>query len=329
MAAALQSHPGTCLLVAFLIGFILLNVLGYRHAHAMTHFVRGVQRTAKPEELSLAAKLKALFWGVRIGRPVTHTTPAAVGLPYEKLLIDGDRGRLAAWYIPHLAQRGLVLLLHGYARCKADLLPEARAFHELGYSCLLVDFPGCGDSDGENTTIGFHEAMDVVRCVEMARQRWPGRRLIVFGQSMGSSAVLRAMAVHGLAVDAAVLECPFDRLLSTVKARFRAMGLPGTPAAHLLLMWGAVQNGFNPFAHKPVEYARRVTCPVLMMHGSADPRVTSGHFAELFASLTSPKRMHVFNGVGHESYVVQRPFTWKETVSGFLAAHRSNGRHAA
>jgi alpha-beta hydrolase superfamily lysophospholipase len=135
--------------------------------------------------------------------------------------------------------------------------------------------------------------------------------------------------VHGLGVDAAVLECPFDRLLSTVKARFRAMGLPGTPFAHLLLMWGAVQNGFNPFAHKPVEYARHVTCPVLMLHGSADPRVTSAHLAEVYGNLTCPRRMRVFDGVGHESYVAQRPFVWKEAVGGFLAEQESNGRHAA
>jgi alpha-beta hydrolase superfamily lysophospholipase len=329
MSAVLQSHPGTCLLVVLLLGVILLNVLAYRHAHAMTHFVRGVPRAAKPEELSVVGKLKALFWGVRIARPMTHSTPAAVGLPYEALLIDGARGRLAAWYIPHLAERGFVVLFHGYARCKADLLPEAGVFHELGYSCLLVDFPGCGDSDGDSTTIGYHEAIDVVRCVALARQRCPGRRLIVFGQSMGASAVLRAIAIHGLAVDAAVLECPFDRLLSTVKARFRAMGLPGTPLAHLLLMWGSMQNDFNPFAHKPVEYARSVTCPVLMMHGSADPRVTSAHFSEICNNLTCPRRVKVFDGVGHESYVAQRPIIWKETVRGFLAEQESNGRHAA
>jgi alpha-beta hydrolase superfamily lysophospholipase len=285
----------------------------------MTRFVPNGARTPPPEELSFLGKLKAVLGGVRVLRPVRAASPADFGLDFETHTFDGGRCSLEAWYIPNLRDRGLVLLFHGYTRCKADLLLEARALHDLGYACFLVDFPGSGGSGGDGTTLGYREADDVANAVDYARQHWPSRRLILFGQSMGAVAVLRAFAVRHIVVDAAVLECPFDRLVTTIKARFAAMGLPGTPGAQLLAFWGGVQNGFNAFAHNPVNYAAAATCPVLLLHGSADVRVRSAHIERLFRNLGGWKRLHVFEGLGHASYVEQRPAAWKEQVERFLA----------
>ena len=322
-ADSLWSHPGVWISLPLLLGFLLLNVLAYRHARAMTRFAPSGSRTARPEGLSLLGKVKAVLWGVLVPRPANETTPALHALSYETLTFAGGRHTLEAWYLPHTSDRGLVLLFHGYTRSKADVLPEARAFHDLGYSCLLVDFPGSGGSGGESTSIGFHEAEDVACTVDFARGRWPNRRLILFGQSMGAAAVLRAFVVRKLAVDAAVLECPFDRLLTTVKARFAVMGLPATPGAHLLMFWGGVLNSFNAFAHNPVDYAAAATCPVLLLHGSNDARVTSAHIQAIFRRIAGSKRLYVFDGLGHYSFVNDRAEVWKEEVGRFLADEAS------
>jgi alpha-beta hydrolase superfamily lysophospholipase len=316
---SLWSNPGTCVALVVLVTFVLLNVLAYRQARAMTRYAESTKPAVKPEDLSLLGKLRALSCGLLVPKPSRDVTPADVGLEYEKHTVTGGSLALEAWYVPHAGDRGLVLLFHGYTRCKADLLPEARALHAMGYACLLVDFRGCGGSEGDATTIGYHEADDVAHAVGHARRLWPGRRLILFGQSMGAAAVLRAFAVHRIAVDAAVLECPFDRLLTTVKVRFAAMGLPATPGAHLLTFWGGVQNGFNAFAHNPVAYAAAVACPVLLLYGSADARVSDRETAEIYGRFGGVKRLYVFEGLGHESYAGQRPEVWQEEVGRFLA----------
>jgi alpha-beta hydrolase superfamily lysophospholipase len=315
----LSSSPAFWTTLALVLTFILLNVLAYRQARAMTHFAPCGTRTALPEELPFFGKLKAVLWGVLVPRPNRDETPADTGLDHETITFAGGRFPLEAWYVPHAADRGLVLLFHGYTRCKADLVPEARAFHDLGYSCLLVDFPGSGGSGGNSTTIGYREADDVARAVDFARRRWPGRRLILFGQSMGAAAVLRSFAIHRVAADAVVLECPFDRLLTTVQARFAAMGLPGTPGAHLLMFWGSVLGRFNAFAHNPATYANAVGCPTLLLHGSADPRVANRHVERIYRKLPGWKRLFIFEGLGHVSYVAQMPVVWSEQVGRFLA----------
>jgi alpha-beta hydrolase superfamily lysophospholipase len=63
------------------------------------------------------------------------------------------------------------------------------------------------------------------------------------------------------------------------------MGLPTFPAAQLLVFWGGVQQGFNGFRHNPAEYARSVKCPVLMMHGEHDSRVTVEQARNIFDNL--------------------------------------------
>ena len=63
-------------------GFVLLNVLAYRHAHTFTHYDPSVALSAKPEVLSFAAKARAVLVGVPVPRPACHATPADVGLAF-------------------------------------------------------------------------------------------------------------------------------------------------------------------------------------------------------------------------------------------------------
>jgi alpha-beta hydrolase superfamily lysophospholipase len=305
---------GAALAAAALVIFV--NWVIYRHARAMTHFVRGA--APAPAVRSLRHRLRQALAGPTMPRRENLTNPADFGLPYEVHEFPGRSGLLSAWHVPHPAPRGLVLLFHGYHGCKSHVLPETKAFHELGFACLLTDFPGCGDSDGHATTIGRRESRDVARTVEYARGRWGGGRLVLFGASMGAAAILRAVARHGVAADAVILECPFDRLVNAVAVRCRLLRVPAFPTAHLLVLWGGLRLGFNGFRHNPAEYARGVRCPVLLMCGTRDPKVTRDQVEAIRANLAGERAVHYFEGLEHESYVAKRPEEWRQQVRRFL-----------
>jgi alpha-beta hydrolase superfamily lysophospholipase len=240
-------------------------------------------------------------------------------LAFTTHVIHSDDGiDLEAWHLAHPNSRGLVLMFHGYAACKASLLREAKAFHQMGFATFLVDFRGSGGSSGSVTTVGVAEAVDVARAVNYVRSRWTNLSVILYGQSMGSAAILRAISKEGVEANAVVIESPFDRLLSTVKNRFSAMGLPALPFAQLLVFWGGVQHGFNGFRHNPVEYAEQVRCPVFLLHGSDDPRVTRDQAEAVYQALRGVKQFQVFPGVGHEAAEAVRPKEWHLFVSQFL-----------
>ena len=321
----LAEHPALTISLCLLAVLVVLNLLAYRHAWSMTHFVSANRRTRRTdnlreqtESLSFVERMQLAVKGVALERPSDEMRPDDLDLPYEVHTYTGGEGRLDAWYIPHEQSAGLVVLFHGYISCKAKLLPEARAFHDLGYRCFNVDFRACGGSTGDCTSIGYHEADDVARTVAYVREHWPNEPLILFGHSMGAAAILRALSRQTLAPDAVVLESPFDRLLSTVEARFATTGLPSFPAAQLMVFWGGVQHGYNGFDHNPVDYARRVLCPALLLHGDGDNRVSCQQIQSIYQNLGGEKQLHVFEGLGHESFAALRPEEWKECIARFL-----------
>jgi alpha-beta hydrolase superfamily lysophospholipase len=183
---------------------------------------------------------------------------------------------------------------------------------------VLVVFRGAGGSRRRDTTLGVREGTDVALTVRWATAQWPGSPLILYGFSMGSAAVLEAVAHAGVQPAALILESPFDRLLNGARVRFQAMGLPGTPGAELLLFWGSVQAGTNAFALAPADDAAAVHAPTLVLHGSLDPRVPLAQAQAVYDRLAGPKVWREIPGAGHEVSGTA-PGPWQAAVRPFLS----------
>lgn len=295
------------------------NVLAFMQARAMTRFVETGERTGQPERLSISDKLGVGLSGVSIPRPQSLVTPAHYKLPFETIYLTNRSGdRLETWHVPGRDDGPIVLMYHGYAVSKSTLLTTARAIKQLRFATLLVDFYGSGGSSGSGTTIGVKEADDVAVSVEYAKSRWPQRRIVLYGISMGGAALLRAMAVGGVKADGVVIEAVFDSLLNTAKNRFRSMGLPPSPFTELLLFWGSVQQEFNYFSHNPAQYAVKVECPLLILHGEQDQRATLAEARTIATALGKRGRLVGFPGVPHMAIVDARRGEWMEAVGEFL-----------
>jgi pimeloyl-ACP methyl ester carboxylesterase len=191
-------------------------------------------------------------------------------------------------------------------------------FGEAPYDVLLVDFRGVGGSTGDNTTLGIREANDVVAAYAFTQQKWPKQPVILYGASMGASAVMRAVALDKLQPQAIILESPFDRLLQTVRHRFSAMGLPSSPGSELIVWWGGWQLGIDGFAHNPVDYARQIQTSTLLFHGQDDLRVTVTESQSIYEQLTGQKKFVLLPGIGHGGLAGEHPQQWQQQVKGFL-----------
>jgi dipeptidyl aminopeptidase/acylaminoacyl peptidase len=306
------------------LGAIALNLLAYRHAHAMMHFAPGGAKTEQAEALTAIGKLEVLLCGVNLPRPETTIPATILGPKAETIAIDGEHGvKLGAWYCPAEPSRPLVILFHGYGADKSATVPEARAFLAMNFPVLLVDFRGSGDSSESFTTIGFEEAEDVAAAVRYARGRFPASKVILYGQSMGASAVLRSVQSCGVQPDGIIVEAVFDRMLNTVRHRFEAMHVPSFPCAELLVFWGGHQFGFDAFAHNPVDYAASVPCPILFFHGSADPRARVSEARRVYEAIPGAKTFHEFAALRHEPAVKRFPGEWTGAVSQFLRTNET------
>jgi alpha-beta hydrolase superfamily lysophospholipase len=295
-------------LILISLGFLLLNILAWQQAWTMTHYADTGAPPPTIEALNLRAKIRAALFGVSIARPQNVHTPRDVGLEYSVCQVEiADGGALETWIVEHPSPHGIVVLFPGYASSKDSLLTPAVALHKLGYATMLVDFRGVGGSTGNDTTLGAREADDVATAYAAAEQIWPSQPVIVYGVSMGSAAILHAIATKDIQPTAVILESPFDRLLGTVASRFHAFGVPATPAAQLLVFWGGVQHGHNGFALNPADDARSVQCPTLVLHGERDPRATTAQATAVFEQLPGKREFVDFPNAGHELLIATSP----------------------
>jgi dipeptidyl aminopeptidase/acylaminoacyl peptidase len=293
--------------------FVLVNIFAGFHAYKFTHFSDTDAPRTDPQRLGIAGKLRTIVFGVDNPRPVNKSRPV---LPYETVQLKSN-GRIEGWYMQTPGAKGTVALFHGYSGEKSAMLPRAYQLMSLGYNTLVVDMMGSGGSEGNQTTIGYKEAMDVKAAYDYLAAR-KEKNIYLLGTSLGAAAVLKALHDHPLRPRAIILECPFATLYDAACARFNAVGVPGFPLAGFLIFWGGVENGFWAFSHRPVDFAKAVKTPALYFYGEKDERVTRAETDAVYGALAGHKKLVVFPEAGHTNYLRRYRNEWTAAVKVFL-----------
>jgi uncharacterized protein len=294
--------------------FIGMNVVAYFHAYKFTHFSDSViSKTKTPAKLSTMGKLNALLFGINNPRPFNAALPVQ---PFETIKLNSNK-IIECWYIKTAGAKGTVILFHGYGGEKSSLLNKSDEFIKLGYNTLLVDFMGSGGSEGNQTTIGYKEAEEVKTVFDYVIQKGENK-IYLFGSSLGATAIMKAINDYTLNSAGIILECPFGSMYTTVCARFKNMQVPSFPMAGLLVFWGGVQNGFWAFGHNPVEYAKKIQCPVLLLYGAKDDKVSRAEIDEIYLNVSCRKQLNIYELAGHEDYLNLYREKWLTDVKTFM-----------
>jgi uncharacterized protein len=209
-------------------------------------------------------------------------TPADVGLEYRDLDFEsGDGERLHAWWVPARGEcRGHVLVCHGNAGNIGDRVLHAQLLTAVGLDVMLFDYRGYGRSSGRPDEPGTyrdaHAALDCLR-------RQPGvdpSRIVYFGESLGG----------GVAIELACAEPPAGLALLSAFTSVREIA-----RVHYSFLPGALV----PDAYPSLERIRELRTPLLVLHGDRDDIVPLDHGRALYEAAPGPKRIHVFEGAGH------------------------------
>lgn len=294
--------------------FIMLNVVAFFHAYKFTHFTENTSyKTKSPEKLTSVEKVKTLLFGV------TNPKPKNVKLPsqdYEVVKLRSNK-EIECWLLKNEKSKGTVVLFHGYGGEKSSMIDKSDEFIKMGFSTLLVDFMGSGNSEGNQTTIGFKEAEEVKTAFEYLAESGE-KNIYLFGTSMGSVAIMKCLNDYKIKPKGIIIECPFGTMYQTVCARFNKMGAPTFPMAGILLFWGGVQNGFWGFGHNPTDYAKNINCPTLLLYGEKDKSVGLNEIEEIYKNLNGKKNLNVFKNTGHENYLIKNKAEWTKNISAFI-----------
>jgi len=223
----------------------------------------------------------------RAKMPRRITPDRRMGIPYEAFdLTTSDDVRLAAWFVPapegHERGGGMTVVLHHhYGGQRATLLHWIDFFHELGLPTLCFDARGHAASDSAPPGRGsfVRRSEDVRAACDEARRRG-ATKLLGFGQSQGSAALVISMAVREDVVGVIVESGPAPDMLTAAwglagnmlgavdsrhlgrRALLALRILPGThPLLYLWRLWKSL--------------ARLRGVPLLWLHGGRDSVISA------------------------------------------------------
>jgi alpha-beta hydrolase superfamily lysophospholipase len=299
---------------AVFIQFLLINTSAALYAYRFTHLNNA---QANKSSNNILVKTWRLFSGPKIYKlPCTDTAT----FPYQSIALKTKNNTVInAWYSSQDSAKGCVVFFHGYTANKSYLLKEAAQFKKWGYAVLLVDFRGHGASGG-STTFGFKESEEVVLAFTYAKAQG-NKNIIFYGVSMGAVAIMKAASEKQVQPTALIVDMPFASLQHHYKSRARVIGFPQQPFAYLVTLWTGIENGYNAFDHNALDYAKGISCPVLVQWGTKDQYVTKEEIEKIFNNMASSnKHIAIYSNAGHESFLQVQPEVWEKEVTLFIAA---------
>lgn len=236
-----------------------------------------------------------------VDREVT-ATPRNAGLAYEDIhLMTADGVDLHGWYIPAEQPRGTVLFLHGNAGNISHRLDSLEMFHRLGYSTLIFDYRGYGNSGGKPTEQGTYRDAETAWSYLTEQRHTPGCRIVLFGESLGG-AVASWLA-------AASREQPAALVIASGFTSVPELGQQLYPYLPVKLVANIRYN--------TRENLRAVTAPVLIAHSPQDDIIPFEHGRALYAAANPPKQFLDLAGGHNDGYIFMRA-AWVKALGDFL-----------
>jgi hypothetical protein len=240
--------------------------------------------------------------------PARRVLDATLRETHPQVAFTGAGVVLAGWKFPARgARRGTVVYLHGIADNRGSGLSAAQRLSARGFDVVAYDSRAHGDSGGEICTYGFYEKRDLQRVLD-ALESGP---VILMGSSLGGAVALQA-AAEDPRINAVIAAESFSDLRTVATERAPWFFTARTISRALAL--AEEQGSFRVDDVSPKDAARRITVPVLLIHGALDHETPPDHSQRIFDSLGGRKQLLLVQGAGHNQSL-QPSSVWSEIES--------------
>lgn len=281
-------------------------------------------RAIRPLRLVLAVLVFVpLVFGSLIHRIKIGNTVATVlcpDLPIEEVsFVTEDGLTISGWFLPELGSDSTVLICHGAGASKGNFVGFMRLFHGHGYSSLIFDFRGHGESDGHTTTFGLDEALDVAAATEWLASERPAyaQHIYGLGSSMGAMALVRA-AADELRIEALILDSCFVSAPRLAAQHFASVPIVGGLLADIALASMSLHAGRSFWQLDAADSLAAIAPrPVFLIHGLDDRVIPPVNLDLLYDLATGPKTKWLAPGA-HSNVMSEDFFEYQSRVQEFL-----------
>jgi uncharacterized protein len=222
-------------------------------------------------------------------------TPAAAGLDYDDVEIEtADGERLHAWWVPSQAPAaGHLLLCHGNGGNIGDRVVQIALLCAEGFDVLAFDYRGYGRSSGRTNEEGTYRDARAARAALLERPGVERERVFYLGESLGAAVAIELARDHP----------PAGLILQSAFTSIRDMAR---------LHYPFIPRALVPDAYPSLRLIAALDVPLLVLHGDRDEIVPAMHGEALYQAATSPKRLEIRAGAGHNDLV---GLDWASAIS--------------
>ncbi len=238
--------------------------------------------------------------------PIT-VSPEMYGFTnYQSVSFPSQDGlTLKGWYVPP-KNGAVIIFIHGHAGNRTNQAADAGLLIHQGYGALLFDLRNSGESQGNLTTFGLQETMDVRGAIDFVKAQ-PGvdpARIGALGQSMGGATAIMSAARYP-ELQATVAESAYTSMEDNISTGVQKLaGLPPFPFAPLIIFWGEQEAHFKMSQVRPVDEIASISPrAVLIVHGEQDDLIPVENAHQLYAAARDPKQLVIIPNAGHQDFV--------------------------
>lgn len=261
-----------------------------------------------------------------VGEVLSAPAQSSIGSPPLELAAisvsfkDSSHRKIAGWFSRGLPGRGSILLLHGVRSNRRQMLDRAIFLHASGYSVLLVDLQGHGESGGDRITFGYREADGVKAAIEYLRDTAPEEKIAVIGVSLGAA----AFTLSGTTPppSAVILESMYPTIVEAVSDRLQIrLGSAGEVIAPLLLLQLPLRLGIGTDDLRPIDHIGSIGAPLLLVSGTQDHHTTVKETQRLYEAAKEPKELWLMEGAAHVDLHAFSPLAYEKRITDFLGKY--------
>ncbi|MFH0941599.1 MAG: alpha/beta hydrolase [Chloroflexota bacterium] len=236
--------------------------------------------------------------------PRPGNAPAPDGAQDYALPVDNGVS-LSCRFYRHRPDSPSLLYFHGNGEVASDYDEIAPLYREKGLNLFVVDYRGYGRSGGMPTIRSLlADAHPVFRAFqEIRRKEGDTGGLFVMGRSLGSAPAIELAASYPDEIKGLIIESGFASLAIVLSHLGYPAGLPA-----------AIGPGFPNR-----DAARRVSLPVLILHGEQDSLVPISEARDLFQNIAGEKSLVIIGGAEHNDIMWRNPARYFGAVSDFVA----------
>ena len=212
----------------------------------------------------------------------------------------------------------VVLYLHGNSSSRLEGLNNLDVLLKHNINLFVIDFPGCGLSEGDYISLGYHEKNDVKIIVDFI-DNIPGvSKIGIWGRSMGAATTL-LYSYKDPRISAICVDSPFENFKKLAEELvIKQIKLPKFIIdGALKIVQGTVKkkNGLDIYKLKPIENVSNTFQPALFVHAINDELINVEHSINLFNNYGGPKSLKCCDKGGHNT---RRPKIIKKEIGEFF-----------